>query len=178
MVDLVAKLLLHLHPENQWTAMIAVGFGSTAMAEFLNNQPMTVFVSAVLNKVREMSIGPPPLWLDQSYFAVAIGANLGGNGTFVALSSVILWRQILKEHDVRISHIEFAKRGLSITTITVSVCIVAMMLFERRGFGGTFLVGILFLVFAPKTCKRRIPRRLSFMLSSDVNQSAPSDYLR
>ena len=73
MVDLVARLLLQIHPEDLSTAMIAVGFGSTTLAQFINNQPMTVFVSAVLNKVTEISIGPPPLWLDQSYFALVIG---------------------------------------------------------------------------------------------------------
>ena len=71
---------------------------------------------------------------------------------------------------------------LSPRSLSASVlCIVAMMLFEGRGLGGgisAFLVGISLLIFALKTCKRKIPWRLSLMLSSDVNQSAPSDYMR
>ena len=141
MVDLVARLLLHIHPEDQWKAMIAVGFGSTTLAQFINNQPMTVFVSAVLNKVREISIGPPPHWLDQSYFALAIGANLGGNGTFVASLAVILWRQILSEHDVKINYIEFAKRGMTVTMITVSVSI------GSRDWRGLVALAILLIIF-------------------------------
>ena len=171
MVDLVARLLLRIHPEDQWTAMIAVGFGSATLAQFINNQPMTVFVSAVLNKVREISIGPPPHWLDQSYFALAIGANLGGNGTFVASLAVILWRQILSEHDVEINYIEFAKRGMTVTMITVSVSIVAMMIFVGDGlwnWRGLVALSLPILLVIFVMCKKRGERRQREDVGADL----------
>jgi len=131
MVDFVAELLLRIDSDDEWTAMFAVGFGSTILAQFINNQPMTVFVSEVLNKIQSISkttgSGLVPKWLNQSYYALALAANLGGNGTIIASLAVILWRQILLRHrePIEVNYIQFAKRGLSITAITVTVAIVA-----------------------------------------------------
>ena len=125
MVEFAANLLIGI--ESEWAAVFVVGFGSTALAQIINNQPMTVLLSAVLNKVESMGIGsgPPPRWLKNAYFALTAAANLGGNGTMIASLAVILWRQILSEHEVKIGYIDFAKRGLSITALTVTAAILS-----------------------------------------------------
>ena len=58
MVDFIANSLIQI--ESEWTAAFVVGLGSTALAQFINNQPMTVLVASVLSKVEDLTADAPP----------------------------------------------------------------------------------------------------------------------
>ena len=121
-VDFLADLLLKIATDD-WTAMLVVGFVAAILCQCVNNQPMTVLLSTVLSRIKEKEDDPPD-WLQGAYFALAIGANLGGNGTPIASLAVLMWKGILEKWDIYIKYVAFTRKGLPVTLLLVGVCVV------------------------------------------------------
>merc|ERR1712157_662083 len=117
-VDFLAKQLVNISNGSEWIAMFIVGLISTILCQCVNNQPMTVLLSTVLTRIKEQN-DPTPSWLNGAYFALAIGANLGGNGTPIASLAVLMWRGILVKWNIYMKYIGFSKRGLAATPLLV-----------------------------------------------------------
>ena len=121
LVDFLADTLVDV-ANNTWTAMFVVGIVATFLCQCVNNQPMTVLLSTVLSRIKERE-EPDPEWLTGAYFALAIGANLGGNGTPIASLAVLMWRGILEKWGIFMKYLPFSKRGLGVTPILVLVAV-------------------------------------------------------
>ena len=126
LVTILAQALVQISDDNTWIAMFVVGFMSTILCQCVNNQPMTVLLSFVLSRVPKENGGIEPDWYNAAYFALAIGANLGGNGTPTASLAVLMWQRILKKWNIHPKYVEIAKRGLSVTPLIVLACIVVV----------------------------------------------------
>eukprot|EP00483_Globobulimina_turgida_P010502 UN10523 len=128
LVDCFADMLINISgSKNKWIAMFVVGLISTTLCQLVNNQPMTVLLSTVLTKVsKKYDDKHQPTWLTGAYFALAIGANLGGNSTPIASLAVLMWRGILAKWNIHIIYIGFSKRGILVTPILVTVCILVV----------------------------------------------------
>jgi len=129
LVLFLAKLLLNI--ENTWAAMFIVGFTATILCQCVNNQPMTVLMSFVLDQCKTEynndndlgDDGPGPPWLTGAFFALAIGANLGGNGTPIASLAVLMWQGILAKWKIYLTYFGFSKRGIGVTPLLVAACV-------------------------------------------------------
>ena len=108
-----------------WIPMFLVGVTATFLCQVVNNQPMTVLMATVLERIGESYKEGEviPDWLNGCYFALAIGANLGGNSTPIASLAVMMWKGILSNWNIQIKYIGFSKRGIAITPLLVLVCI-------------------------------------------------------
>merc|ERR1712083_587618 len=104
-VDFLADSLLTVATDD-WAAMLVVGFAAAILCQSVNNQPMTVLLSTVLSRISEKD--DPPKWIKGAYFALAIGANLGGNGTPIASLAVLMWKGILEKWQIQIKYIAFS----------------------------------------------------------------------
>ena len=132
-VDWLAMQLLNI-VTNTWSAMFIVGFTATILCQVVNNQPMTVLLSFVLDRVKEKynedhPTEDGPEWITAAFFALAIGANLGGNGTPIASLAVLMWQGILAKWKIYLTYIGFSKRGVGVTPLLVACC-VAIVVFE------------------------------------------------
>ena len=65
-----------------------------------------------------------PVW-----WSLALGADLGGNGTLVGASANLVGAGLSERHGERISFMEFTKQGLPITLLTLVVSTVYVYLF-------------------------------------------------
>jgi Na+/H+ antiporter NhaD/arsenite permease-like protein len=92
-----------------------IGLAST----IINNIPFVALMIPVIFGIQEKMIGQPNL--DLLWWALALGACLGGNGTIIGSSSGILAVDIAKKCGVKISFIEFMKIGMPITIISLLV---------------------------------------------------------
>merc|ERR1712154_617425 len=114
-VDFLADSLQQIVTDD-WTAMLIVGFVAAILCQGVNNQPMTVLLSTVLSRIKKNSDNEDgPEWLQGAYFALAIGANLGGNGTPIASLAVLMWKGILEKWQIQIKYLAFSQKGLPIT---------------------------------------------------------------
>merc|ERR1711971_973241 len=117
LVDFIADSLVSMADlgsgaQSTWIAMFAVGVGATLLCQGVNNQPMTVLLSTVLARVKDNH--PELEWITGAYFALAIGANLGGNGTPIASLAVLMWRGILEKWGIFVQYVPFSRKGLGV----------------------------------------------------------------
>merc|ERR1712244_19441 len=108
--------------ESVWLPMFLVGASATFLCQIVNNQPMTVLMATVLERVSSLyEKGEDLKWLNGAYFALAIGANLGGNSTPIASLAVMMWRGILEKFGIRLTYLAFTRKGLPVTLLLVGV---------------------------------------------------------
>ncbi len=79
----------------------------------------------VIFELQEKMSGQPHL--DLMWWALALGACLGGNGTIIGSSAGYIAVELAKKHGVNISFGEFAKMGMPITIITLTVSSLYLM---------------------------------------------------
>lgn len=94
-----------------WT----IGLAST----IINNIPFVALMIPVIFELQEKLVGTPNLEL--LWWALALGACLGGNGTIIGSSSGLLAIDVAKKNGVKISFLDFMKVGMPVTIITLIV---------------------------------------------------------
>ncbi len=82
------------------------GILSTLVANLVNNIPMSVFFSSVLNS------SSVPL---SAVYATVIGSNIGAYLTPIGALAGIMWMQILREQGVKLSFVRFCLFGILIS---------------------------------------------------------------
>jgi len=101
-------------------AVAALGLlgGSAVLSAIVDNIPYVATMSPI---VAELAAGHGPdgtvLW-----WALALGADLGGNATAIGASANVVVLGIAERAGQRIGFWEFTKYGLVVTVVTVSLC--------------------------------------------------------
>ncbi|HPB30641.1 MAG TPA: ArsB/NhaD family transporter [Candidatus Sumerlaeota bacterium] len=92
------------------------GASSTVAANLLNNIPMTLAYSSIIQ-------GEEGRALLAAALSTAAGSNLGANLTPLGALAGIMWMCILKEKEVRVGFFQFIKYGLAITPASLAACL-------------------------------------------------------
>ncbi len=129
--EIAAKWLIDAIGNNIHEGIILVGFVSAIISGFVDNIPFTMSMAYVL-KGMEMQMGSvmDPLW-----WALSLGACLGGNLTLIGASANIVTADIADRNGYKIDFFRFMKYGTPVAAVTV---ITAILLFyvEHAVFGG------------------------------------------
>lgn len=103
-------------------------FISALLSSFLDNIPFVATMIPLIQKLASLSHFTPsqtqPLW-----WALALGACLGGNGTLVGASANLIVAGIAEKNGIKIRYIQFFKAGFPL--MILSVLISAIYLFVR-----------------------------------------------
>ena len=105
--------------DNYFGAATALIFGSAVLGAFFDNIPYVATMAPVVEDMVGQASDPEaasPLW-----WAFALGADLGGNGTAVAASANVVVLGIAAQHGQPISFWQFTKYGIVTTVVTVIV---------------------------------------------------------
>jgi arsenical pump membrane protein len=102
--------------QSSLACVLVYGFASAAVANLVNNIPMTVAFAPVIQSVS------PGLQLPAIY-ATVIGSNLGANLTPIGALAGIMWMGLLRDKGVHVSFKEFVKYGLIVTPLCLLVCL-------------------------------------------------------
>ncbi|MBP1929233.1 Na+/H+ antiporter NhaD/arsenite permease-like protein [Methanolinea mesophila] len=96
-------------------AMILVVWFSAIASALVDNIPLT---AAMIPLIKDLgtSMEIYPLW-----WALAVGACLGGNGTAIGASANVVVLGISEREGIRISFLDFMKLGMAVMAITVAV---------------------------------------------------------
>ncbi len=120
-VEELAVRLAELVAGNLLLAVVVLLFASAILSAIVDNIPyvatMAPVVAAVMASDPELQ-GQTVLW-----WALALGADLGGNATAIGASANVVVTGIAKRSGHPISFWEFTKYGLVIATITVTLCV-------------------------------------------------------
>ena len=99
-------------------AIWVYGYSSYLASNLINNIPMSILYSNLCSQLTEASYLP-------GVFASVIGSNLGAFLTPMGALAGIMFTNLLNEHEVKFSFIDFVKYGIivSLPTITVALAL-------------------------------------------------------
>lgn len=106
-------VLTHVHTQGE--ALLVITWFSAFSSAIVDNIPLT---AAMIPLIKHMgaSMNVYPLW-----WALSLGACLGGNGTAIGASANVVVIGIAEREDVRITFVDFLKVGMIIMIITVAI---------------------------------------------------------
>jgi Na+/H+ antiporter NhaD/arsenite permease-like protein len=102
-----------------WVAGIASGF--------LDNIPFTITMIPIIHLILEST----PIPNNILWWALALGACFGGNITMIGASANIVSVGIAKKYGVEISFIDFMKKGVIVTLISLTLASIFLVLYLR-----------------------------------------------
>jgi len=110
--DIATFMIAHVHSTGD--AMFLIAWFSAFASAIVDNIPLT---AALIPLIHDMSgvIDPYPLW-----WALSLGACLGGNGTAIAASANVVVIGIAERENIWITFFEFLKIGMLIMVVTVA----------------------------------------------------------
>lgn len=104
-------------------SVFLAGFTSSIACNIVNNQPMTIMYTKILQSPY-LSIGP--VSLTGAMFSVVIGSNLGGNMTLLGALAGIMWKSILTSKGIPLSPARFAAQGCLTMILVLIICCMAL----------------------------------------------------
>lgn len=113
-IDQLARLITsHIHSEGE--ALLVISWFSAFASAIVDNIPFTATMIPLI-KAMGGSLNTYPLW-----WALSLGACLGGNGTAIGASANVVVIGIAEREGVKITFGDFLKVGMLIMTLTVLV---------------------------------------------------------
>ncbi len=111
--------------DNPYVIVLMVLWVSGIVSGFLDNIPFTITMIPIITLMLESN----PIPNDILWWALALGACLGGNITMIGASANIVSVGIAKKYGVEISFIDFMKKGLIITLISLIIASIYLTIF-------------------------------------------------
>ncbi|HKI39279.1 MAG TPA: SLC13 family permease [Mycobacterium sp.] len=96
-------------------ALLAIAAIAALLANVVNNLPATLVLLPLVAPSGPVAI-----------LAVLIGVNIGPNLTYVGSLSNLLWRRVLRQHDVDAGVGEYTRLGVCTVPISLAVAVVAL----------------------------------------------------
>ncbi|GEM44842.1 SLC13 family permease [Deinococcus cellulosilyticus] len=120
--SIVASALQQWIGQDISSGILLLGFSSALISGFVDNIPFTISMAKVLQEM-EGALGPSmdPLW-----WALSLGACLGGNLTLIGASANIVSADLADREGYKITFIGFMKYGTPVAAVTVTL---ALLLF-------------------------------------------------
>jgi len=115
-IDFIGKeMIKYTHNDIKFTAKIVVWF-SGIFSGIIDNIP---FVATMIPLIQDMGSKLGPNEIKPIWWALSLGACLGGNGTLIGASANIIIVNFAKKAGVKITFIQFLKYSIPITLITL-----------------------------------------------------------
>lgn len=111
--------------DNPYVIVLMVLWVSGIVSGFLDNIPFTITMIPIVKLMLEST----PIPNDILWWALSLGACLGGNLTMIGASANIVSVGIAKRHHVDISFLEFMKLSAVITLITLVISSIFLTIF-------------------------------------------------
>ena len=115
-IEMLARALIDATGGNVFITMLVLLVGSAVISSFLDNIPFVATMIPILLAMESTGMDVTPLW-----WAVSLGACLGGNGTLIGASANVVLSDISKKHGYEITFVQFLKTGFPIMLLTVVI---------------------------------------------------------
>lgn len=124
-INFLAEKVLDLTQGNLVFTTLLILWGAAIASAFLDNIPFVATMIPLIKSIGLMSgLAITPLW-----WALALGACLGGNGTLVGASANVIVSGMLEKRGRKIGFLNYMKVGFPIMLLSVSLSTVYLMLF-------------------------------------------------
>jgi Na+/H+ antiporter NhaD/arsenite permease-like protein len=118
LISLIATGLGSLVGENLTAAILLIVWSAALLSGVIDNIP---FAAAMLPVVGYLSRTVPGAESNVLWYALSIGAAMGGNSTLIGASPNLVTAGISERAGFRITYVEFLKTGLPAMIVTVTI---------------------------------------------------------
>lgn len=116
-IDFLATKLLNITNGNLFATTMFILWGSAIISAFLDNIPFVATMIPLLKSIATISsMNIVPLW-----WALALGACLGGNGTLVGASANVIVSGMLEKHGYKLTFLQYMKTGFPIMLVSILI---------------------------------------------------------
>ena len=124
-ISYLAKRLIELTQGDLLATALAVLWISAVVSAFLDNIP---FVATMIPLIKSLTLLSPiqitPLW-----WALALGACLGGNGTLIGASANVVIAGMAERHGYKISFWQYLKIGFPLMLLSIIISSIYLIIF-------------------------------------------------
>lgn len=119
----LAQALIDVTGGNVFVTMLVLLVASALVSSFLDNIPFVATMIPILIAMEGTGMDVTPLW-----WAVSLGACLGGNGTLIGASANVVLSDISKKNGYTISFMGYLKYGMPLMLVTIAIAAVYLVL--------------------------------------------------
>ncbi len=124
-IEIIAKEMLNLTKGNLFMTTMFILWISALASAFLDNIPFVATMIPIIKSFSTLAaINITPLW-----WALALGACLGGNGTLVGASANVIVGGMLHKKGYKLSFMDFMKVGFPLMIISIIISTVYLIVF-------------------------------------------------
>lgn len=114
-IEFLAHKMLAFTKGDMFLTVMFILWGSAIASAFLDNIPFVATMIPLIKNLGELSgMDITPLW-----WALALGACLGGNGTMIGASANVIVGGLLEKNGYKLSFIDFMKVGFPIMIVSI-----------------------------------------------------------
>ena len=123
-IDQLATLLIGMTGGNMVLTMLIIQWVSAIVSSFLDNIPfVATLIPMILAIQAESGMDVTPLW-----WALSLGACLGGNGTLIGASANVVLSGISNKNGYPITFMSYLKVGFPMMILSVAISMVYLLL--------------------------------------------------
>lgn len=123
-IDQLASLLIGMTGGNMVVTMLIILWVSAVVSSFLDNIPfVATLIPMILAIQAESGMDVTPLW-----WALSLGACLGGNGTLIGASANVVLSGISNKNGYPITFMSYLKVGFPMMLLSVAISMVYLLL--------------------------------------------------
>jgi len=124
-IEILAEKMVNLTNGNLFITTMLILWVSAIASAFLDNIPFVATMIPLVKGIGAMSaMNITPLW-----WALALGACLGGNGSIVGATANVVVSGMLEKHGNRISFVDYLKIGFPLMIVSVAISSVYLIVF-------------------------------------------------
>ncbi len=125
-IKALAQWALDVTGGDQTMTTMAILWLSAIMSAFVDNIP---FVATMIPLIQDMGVLQPDLALEPLWWALALGACLGGNGTAIGASANVVSLAIARKHGLYISFFGFMKVAFGLMLVSIVISTFYLLMF-------------------------------------------------
>jgi Na+/H+ antiporter NhaD/arsenite permease-like protein len=121
-IDMLAQALIDVTGGDPIVAMLVILFASAVISSILDNIPFTATMIPIILYMGSQGMDIWPLW-----WALSLGACLGGNGTLIGASANVVLSGISTREGYPITFMNFLKVGFPMMLVSVVIAAIYLM---------------------------------------------------
>lgn len=122
-IQILANGLMDLTEGHMTLTILLILWVSAIVSSFLDNIPFVATLIPLILTMQSSGVDVPPLW-----WAVSLGACLGGNGTLIGASANVVLSGISNRHGFPITFASYFKVGFPLMLVSVAISTVFLLL--------------------------------------------------
>jgi Na+/H+ antiporter NhaD/arsenite permease-like protein len=122
-INMLAQMMINATQGNMAMSLLIILWASALISAFLDNIPFVATMIPLILTMGQSGMNITPLW-----WALSLGACLGGNGTLIGASANVVLSSISTKNGYPITFKSFTKIGFPIMLMSIAVSTVWLLL--------------------------------------------------